>query len=99
MAPERLLEALLELAHEARLEVRVVTPGSGSAEFTPTRSAAARLGERVWVVLAADDPPLHQADVLAGALVRYRGEALETVFLTPGVRAFLERAAARSRSR
>ena len=96
MAPERLLEALLELAQEARLEIRAVAPGPASAEFTPTRSGVARVGERVWVVLAADDPAAHQAGVLAEALVRFRAGFLEERFVPPGVRAFLEDVGARA---
>jgi len=91
MDPGSLLEALLELADRTQLEVRVLSPTSASAEFSPTGSAACRIGDRIWVVLAPDDPPLHQAEVLAGALGRYRAEFLETNFVAPGVRDFLER--------
>jgi hypothetical protein len=90
METGKLLEALLELADRARLEVRVLSAGSNAVEFAPTRSAACRVGERIWVVLAPDDPPLDQAEALAEALGRYRAEFLEENFVSPGVRAFLE---------
>jgi hypothetical protein len=90
MKPEVLLEALLELADRAKLEVRVLSAASAAAEFSPTGSAACRVGDRIWVVLAPDDPPMNQAEVLAGALSRYRADFLETSFVAPGVRDFVE---------
>ena len=86
-----LLEALLELADRTQLEVRVLSAASTTAEFSPTGSAACRVGDRIWVVLAPDDPALHQAEVLAGALGRYRADFLEKNFIPPGVREFVER--------
>ncbi len=91
MDETRLLEALLELASRTELEVRVLSSSSGAADFAPTASAACRVGDRIWVVLAPDDPDHHQAEVLAQALVRYRSEFLEDNFIAPGVRDFLER--------
>ena len=94
MEPRELLTALLELAARADLEVRVLS-ASGSrsgaeAEFRPRESSSCRLGDRVWVVLAPDDPPMHQARVLAGALAHFRSGFLEEVFMAPGVRSFIE---------
>jgi hypothetical protein len=86
-----LLEALLELANRTQLEVRVLSTASASVEFSPTGSAACRVGERIWVVLAPDDPPQHQAEILAEALGRYRAGFLEDNFIAPGVRDFVER--------
>lgn len=90
MDPSALLEALLELADRARLEVRVLSVAALRPEFSPTESAACRVGDRIWVVLAPDDPTPHQAAVLARALVRFRPDFLEESFLAPGVRAFVE---------
>lgn len=90
MEPRDLLEALLALAERAALEVRVLSSAAGQAEFRLQESAACRVGERVWVVLAPDDPPSHQSRVLAEALQRFRPDALETMFLAPGVRNFIE---------
>ena len=87
----RLLEALLELAAGAALEVRVMSPSSRAADYSPTSSAACRVGERIWVVIAPDDPVLHQAEVLAQTLGRYRTEFLEENFIAPGVREFIDR--------
>ena len=91
MEHESLLEALLELADRAQLEVRVLSAASASLEFSPTGSAACRVGDRIWVVLAPDDPAFHQAEVLAGALGRYRADFLEKNYIAPGVREFVER--------
>jgi hypothetical protein len=91
MSPKDLLEGLLELAHEADLEVRILSAQAASAENAPTQSAAARVGARIWVVLAPNDPPEHQARILAGALARHRGAFLEDRFVTPGLRDFIDR--------
>jgi hypothetical protein len=86
-----LLETLLELADRTQLEVRVLSAASTASEFSPTASAACRVGDRIWVVLMPDDPALRQAEVLAGALGRYRADFLEKNFVAPGVRDFVER--------
>jgi len=91
MDERRLLEALLELASRAELEVRVLSGAASAADFAPTQSAACRVGDRIWVVLAPDDPAQHQASVLADALGRFRAEFLEQSFVAPAVRAFIER--------
>lgn len=86
-----LLEGLLELAAAAELEVRVLSAAARAQENAPKESAACRVGARIWVVLSPDDPPEHQARVLAGALVRHRAEFLEGRFVTPALRDFLDR--------
>ncbi len=90
MADRDLLEGLLALADRAGLEVRILAPGRGLGEPGPSGSAACRVGERVWVVLAPDDPARHQAGVLAQALTRYRAAFLEETFVAPGLRDFLD---------
>lgn len=89
MTETALVEALLELANRADLEVRVLSGAGAGVEFRPNESAACRVGERIWVVLAPDDPAAHQARVLGEALCRFRAEFLEEVFVAPGVRDFL----------
>jgi len=89
MEARDLLEALLELSHGADLEVRVLTTAAAAADFSPTESAACRVGTRVWVVLSPDDPVDHQARVLADALARFRAEFLEARFVPPAVRDFI----------
>jgi hypothetical protein len=89
--PRDLLEGLLELAAAAELEVRVLSAAASAAEHAPMGSSACRVGSRIWVVLAPSDPPMHQARVLAGALARYRAEFLETRFLSPALREFVDR--------
>ncbi len=91
MDSRALLEALLELAAGAELEVRILSSARTAAEFAPTESAACRVGTRIWVVLSPDDPADHQAAVLAGALARFRAEFLETRFVAPAIREFIER--------
>lgn len=94
MSPRDLLEQLLELASRAQLEVRILArPGTSDSprEFSLTESAACRVGDRIWVVLAPDDPSLRQAEVLAGALVRHRSTFLGETYLLPAVRSFVDR--------
>jgi len=89
-AKER-LEALLELAHDAELEVRILSASAAAAENAPTQSAAARVGTRIWVVLAPNDPPKHQARILADALAQHRSEFLDGRFVPPALRDFIDR--------
>ncbi|MEM9175399.1 MAG: hypothetical protein AAGC67_09195 [Myxococcota bacterium] len=91
MREKDLLEALLALAHDAELEVRVLSSHAAAAENAPTQSAAARVGARIWVVLAPNDPPAHQARVLAETLARHRAEFLEGRFVPPALRDFIDR--------
>ena len=90
MPAKDLLEALLELAHDAELEVRVLSAHAAAAENAPTESAAARVGARIWVVLAPNDPPEHQARILAETLAAHRREFLEARFLAPALRDFID---------
>ncbi len=91
MEARDLLEILLELADGAGLEVRVLSNSASSADYSPTESAACRVGTRIWVVLSPDDPVLHQAEVLAGALSRFRRDFLEARFIAPAARDFIDR--------
>jgi len=91
MAPRDLLEGLLELAIRAELEVRVLSQAGSGDEFRPTESAACRVGKRVWVVLAPDDPPAFQAEVLAGAIGHYRRDFLELTYVAPALREIIDR--------
>lgn len=86
-----LLEGLLELAHEAGLEVRILSASAKAVDNALTESAACRVGSRIWVVLSPDDPAVHQAEVLAGALSRHFERFLEGRFMTPALRDFIER--------
>lgn len=86
-----LLEALLELAAAAELEVRILSRAASGADLALSESAACRVGSRIWVVLSPGDPVDHQAEILAGALARYRSEFLESRFIAPAIREFIER--------
>jgi hypothetical protein len=80
-----LLEALLELAREAQLEVRV----AGADADPPVTSGACRVRGAVWVVLARADPLERQIDALARALRDHAGDFLEQRYLPPALRARL----------
>ena len=92
MRSRDLLEALLELASRAELEVRVLSKSAAGADLGPRESASCRVGSRIWVVLAPDDPPAHQASVLAGALGRHRSDFLDQTYVAPAVREAIDRA-------
>jgi hypothetical protein len=96
MRDEDRLAQLLELGARAGLEVRVLSARAAAEEGAPSQSRSGRLGERVWVLLVPDEPPAHQAAALAQALGRYRADWLETCFVAPALRAFIEEAAGRS---
>jgi hypothetical protein len=66
--------------------VRRPAPGPG----TPQTSGICRLRDRVFVILARDDPAERRVEVLAGALRTHRGEACESRWLPPSLRALLE---------
>jgi hypothetical protein len=90
MEPSVLLEALLELAARAELEVRLLPGSASSGDFQPAESAACRAGDRIWVILAPNDPAAHHARVLAEALGRFRAPFLDDTFIAPGVREFID---------
>jgi len=86
MEASEMMDALLELAEEAELEVRVVGRKGGVDGETPPTSAVCRVRGAVWVVLSAADPVEVQLDVLADALRPHAAELLETRYLSPAVR-------------
>ena len=91
MDPRDLLEGLLEMAAGAQLEVRILSKQAAATDNGLTGSAACRVGSRIWVVLSPDDPPMHQAEVLAEALARYRSEFLGDRFMSPALRELIDR--------
>jgi hypothetical protein len=86
-----LLESLLRLADEAKLEVRVISSQAAAEEFSPTESAACRVGARIWVILYPDDPVDHQLKVLGSTLGKFRSEFLDGRYVAPAVRDFIDR--------
>lgn len=92
MRDEDRVDALLELAKRAGIELRLVSARAAAEEGAPRESVCGRVGERIWVLLLPDDPPAHQAAVLAQALGRHRAAFLETCFIPPALRAFIESA-------
>ena len=89
MTDKELIAAMLELADELDLEVRVAgsvpTPGSEA----PLVSAVCRVRGRLWVVLSTADPPSAQVDALARGLKMQGGTALEERYLPPALREVL----------
>jgi len=90
--PAELMQALLDLAEEIGLEVRVVGGPRADGEPAPA-SAVCRVKGRVWVVLSRDDASATQIGVLARALVAQPDAGLEAPWLPPAVRDVLDRTA------
>ncbi|MEE9281067.1 MAG: hypothetical protein V3V67_12910 [Myxococcota bacterium] len=86
MESAQLLQALVELAREAELEVRTLGLAGGSEPEVTAPSAACRVRGEVWVVLSRADPLEVRLEVLADALKTHRGDWLEQRWLPPAVR-------------
>ena len=84
-----LMQAMLELADEVALEVRVVRTRPGSEE-PPLSSAVCRVKGRIWVVLSDADPVDAQLAAIASALRQQCGETLNDRYLPPAIRNLLE---------
>jgi hypothetical protein len=84
------VEALLDLARDVDLEVRIVGPPSNSDGEPPPASGVCRVKGRIWVVLASAEPAAAQIAMLATALRQHRGDQLENRYLSPALRAVLE---------
>lgn len=90
MEQSEILEVLLDLARDAKLEVRPVSAGAGEDGLLPPTSAVCRVRGVVWVMLSSADPVSIQLRVLAEALRDHAAEISEGRFLPPAVRAALE---------
>ena len=85
-----LLEALLELAGEFGLDVRIIQPaGSGESEF-PVSSGVCSVRGQLRVLLSREDPIDVQNRVIAQALNSKAKNDLESRFLPPAVRGALD---------
>lgn len=87
MTPAALLEELLSLARELDIEVRSLT---GSQDL-PAHSGSCRLRGRPCLWLSPDDPVEDRIEVAVDALRTFAGDALESRFLPPVVRARIDR--------
>ena len=81
------MEALLGLARDAGLEVRIVHANRGSDVEIPPASGTCRVRGEVWVVLSTSDPMEVRLEVLADALRHYdlapnRAELVESICRT-----------------
>jgi hypothetical protein len=86
--PSAILEALLEVAREAGLEVRAVE--RGEPDLPQPGSGVVKLKGRVFVMLSSVDPVAIQLEVLAAALREHAAGAIADRHLPPALRALLE---------
>lgn len=91
MEPSQILEALLDVAARAGLEVRPVGGAGLEPGEPPPGSGVVRLKGRVWVMLSSADPVAIQLEVLARALREHAGDWIDDHHLPPAVRSLLER--------
>jgi hypothetical protein len=84
----QLLEALLQLAVDAGLEVRLVGPSaSGEGELKVLGgSAVCKVRGEIWVVLATNDPISEQIALLSDTLKSHAGDYIEGHYLPPALR-------------
>lgn len=95
MEPPALLDALVELAEAAGLEVRVLSRGAArEGEMLPT-SGVCRLRGRWVLILAAGEPLEARIDAVAQAVLEHGGSLLDERFVAPAVRARIEAVAGR----
>lgn len=95
MEPKELLDALVGLAEEAGVTVRVARAGESEL---PPRSGLCRVRGSLLLVLSAAEPLEVRIDAAAAALGAQGAALLEGRFLPPAVRERLERALAAQRS-
>ena len=86
MEARQLLELLIETAGDVGLEVRRATRANLAPSEPLPRSGLCRVGGIPWVVLAPDDPPEYQVELLGRALRESAGTDLEARYLPPAVR-------------
>jgi hypothetical protein len=96
MEERALLEALLELAEETALPVQRLGRQPIFEGLSPSSSGVCRVRGELRVLLSDSDPVSARVAVLARALRRHRGEALESRFLAPALRECLDAAAEQS---
>lgn len=91
MEARELLDALVCLAEEAGITVRVARAGESEL---PPRSGLCRVRGKLLLVLSAAEPLESRIEAAAAALGEHGAALLEGRFLPPAVRERLERAAA-----
>lgn len=90
MEPSQILDALLDIAREAGLEVRPVGRQGLEAGETQPGSGVVRLKGKVYVMLSSVDPVAIQLEILAGALREHAADWVEGRHLPPAIRALLD---------
>ena len=88
MEPRQLLDALVALAAEAGITVRVARAGESEL---PPRSGLCRVRGNLVLVLSAAEPLEARIEAAAAALRTHGAALLEGRFLPPAVRERLER--------
>ena len=92
MDPVELLQALMDLAREAGLAVRVVGRNPGAepdALIAPRASAVCKIRGQTCVVIASSDPLTGQLEVLTDAVKTHAAEYLGSHYLPPALREYL----------
>lgn len=90
MQESEILEALLELAAEAGMRVKIAGQSAAARDALPLASGVCRVRGELWVILSNLDPASAQIRVLAAAIRTHASALIEERHLPPAVRARLE---------
>ncbi len=82
-------QALVDLAREAGLELRVMSGGRGGEGEPLAESGVCRLRDKVIVVLSGSDSVEERISVLVSALQTFAPEILQGRYLAPLIRSRL----------
>ena len=93
MEKATVLDALVELARTADLEVRFLRR-SQAVDLEAPPTGACRVRGQVWILLSAADPVDVHIDVLADALRTHAAHLIEGRYLPPAIREILDAVAA-----
>ena len=90
MEERDILGVLLEVADDLGFRVQVAGREARSVDALPLTSGLCKVRGEWWIVLSSAEPPAAQIRILAEALRKHAGTALEERYLPPAVRAVLE---------
>jgi hypothetical protein len=89
MDESEVLRILLELAEEAKFEIRIAGRSTRQEfEVGAPGSGICRVRGRIWIILSESEPARAQVEVLVQALKEHAGTLIETRYLPPAVRAW-----------
>ena len=92
MEPDEILDALVEIAQEAGVTVRVLPRGAAREGEAQPESNVCRIRGEPWLILAPGESLEDRISAAARAVRSFAAEEAERRFLPPAVRGRLDRA-------